>query len=409
MNILYRKLRLTACLYDLTVQYCAVRERDRCLLQDQAHWCVIDACYSAMYAHNSLWTLVKILKAFSWQQKWEEFVQTFRDLKDTLKMKLLLVLNDAAGDTKSIVSSTDQKIDEVLRLLKRRTNVEDDMNDFITSHGGIKAFVDNDDVMRYLVKKCEGLMDTAAGPGPGRSSSAPEPPPRGPQRQGSGGSMYPEPYAYGEPSYTAYGGPTTSSFRPAGSYSTPGYPGQQAQRQPSLSSRYPARQSSANTFQGPTSIAATWGTSPFANASARMSDAYGPSSNPLQSMRSAAEPQILSSVRATMRTGIASRSSEAEYLDLTGSVKPVLLQQYRNEIRFALSTDLGVILRRNEQAWTFKLRHLTNDIKVHFDHGTNKVLRAITGGPHERIKHNKLRYIWETEVSIPDSYLCVSR
>jgi hypothetical protein len=99
-----------------------------------------------------------------------------------------------------------------------------------------------------------------------------------------------------------------------------------------------------------------------------------------------------------VRATIATRPLEEDVLDYTGSVRPILLDQYRNQIQFALSTELDVMLKQNEQIWAFKLGHLTDDIKRHFDYGTNTVLRAITGGPHERIKHPKLKDIWGQEV-----------
>jgi hypothetical protein len=380
--------------------------------------------------------VVKIIKSSSWQEKLEDFAQAFSDLKNTLKMKLLLIINSLAGDTNSIVSSTDRKMDEILKLLRRRTEFEIELSEFIQNNGGIENSVTNDEFMKRLIKKFEGSVETAPGV-QNQTQTVPELPPRStyggvppPRRQGSGGSSYLEPYQYNQyhpgPSYSSPGGPpgSTAYAQDSSAYYNTAYPSYVQQR-----SSYSRPVSSSGAYAPTASFSQPWRTSmtspamppppqpnvhyPTTSSTWRQTDynnqSYAQASNqaaPRQtSFASTVSPPTSSQTttpynaqRTTMRTSIATRPPEEDVVDYTGSVKPMLLEQYRNEIKFALSTDLDTMLKRNEQIWAFKLRHLTDDLKRHFDYETNRVLRAITGGPHERIKHPKLRAIWEQEV-----------
>lgn len=352
-------------------------------------------------------------------------------------MKLLLVIHSMAGDTNSIVSATDRKIDNVLKLLRRRTDFEIELTEFIESNGGIKNSINNDEFMRRLIRKFEGSAESSAP----QSQGAPEPPPRtsyagyspfSPQRRGSAGSVY-DPSSYSQGPYqTAPGTSSAAPYAPTTPYApyapdpyTSAYSSfNYLQRRPSYS-----RPGSAPyaPYSPPTSsMASTWGSasSPPSTSAPQYTSSYPstssttwrPSTNsssaysqngPGRYSTSALDPATIPSSQATtpysaqrtaMRTSVATRPLEEDVVDVTGSVKPMLLEHYRNEIQYALMTGLNAMIRRNEQVWTFKLRHLTNDIKHHIDYGTNKMLRAITGGPHERIKHPKLRAIWEMEV-----------
>ena len=343
-------------------------------------------------------------------------------------MKLLPIINTMAGDTTLIASSTDQKIEEIIELLRRRTEFEIQLSEFIKNNGGIENAFTNDGFMKRLIKKFECSIETAPDD-QNQTQAAPELPPRStyggvltPRRQGSGGSTYPEPYQYNQhypgPSYSSPVGPRESTpytqdlstyynttyrsiLQHRSSYSRPlstfgAYAPASSVGQPSgISMTVPAMpplQPYPTTWR-PTE----YNTQPYAQASGQAA----PGQTSFTSIMPPTGSQTstpYNAQRTAMRTSIATRTPEEDVIDYTGSVKPVLLEQYRNEIEFALSTDLNDMLKQNEQIWAFKLRHLTDDINKHFNYGTTRVLKATTGGPHEQIKHPKLRVIWEQEV-----------
>lgn len=93
-------------------------------------------------------------------------------------------------------------------------------------------------------------------------------------------------------------------------------------------------------------------------------------------------------------------------------VKPALIEAYRAEITYALRTSLAEILQKNLAIWSFKLDHLTTELKAHIDKSTSIILAAIGQteggqilangkgkgkGPYMRVQDPELRRIWETE------------
>lgn len=90
--------------------------------------------------------------------------------------------------------------------------------------------------------------------------------------------------------------------------------------------------------------------------------------------------------------------AESEVVAYDGTVRPGLLEQYRYEIRLALETDLGIMIRRNEQVWEFTLHRFEAELKAHIDRGTLQVLKKLSEGPHTNITDPILRRIWEAEV-----------
>lgn len=131
--------------------------------------------------------------------------------------------------------------------------------------------------------------------------------------------------------------------------------------------------------------------------------------------------------RTSIRTSVATRPPEDEVfetapVDTTARdysytsqvqvrVKPGLIEAYRVEINYALRTDLGQMLEKNLTIWTFKLDHMTNELKAHIDKSTFLILQALTQsrhisskdegkgkeGPHSRISDPELRSIWFAE------------
>ncbi|KAF8310377.1 hypothetical protein DL93DRAFT_2084553 [Clavulina sp. PMI_390] len=403
-------------------------------------------CGNAIDVYYKSKLIVKIIKSQSWQDKLENFVQGFSNLRSTLKMKVLLVINSVAGDTNSIVSTTDRKMDQVLKLLHRKTDFEIELSEFIQSHGDIRTAMKSDDFMKLLIAKFEGSAEpgaTAGQPDMNRTSASTQDPmrasaasytPFSPRRQSSTGSAFDNSYSTGYPypppasqpysSYTA-----TPASQPWNSEAY-GYGA------PSSSWSYLQRRSSLQRASGTSSVSrasttSTWGSAPspagpstsgYSAAtpypSAPTSSATGYDTRPSSSTTTAGpgyntsyaygatRPTSASTQanvpynpqRTAMRTTVGTRAPEEDVLSPeTGVAKPVLVEQYRAQITVALSTELNVMLRRNENLWNFKLGRMTDDIKRHFDSGTNRVLRAITGGPHERLKHGKLKAIWEAE------------
>ena len=340
-------------------------------------------------------------------------------------MKLLLIVNDVAGDKNSVVSLAEKTMDEIIKLLRSRTEFELELSEFIQSNDGIKHSLGNDDFMKRLIKRFEGAVETIPD-GHNQTQTGPELPPRSnyggvppPRRQGSGGSMYPEPNQYNQyypgPPYSSSAGPSGSTLHAQDSamyYSTayPSYLQRRSSYSRPLSSfgvfaqTGPSRSASLTTSAAPPQPN---GHHPAPSNPSRPTDYNGQTSGqavPGQtSLVSTVSPLTSSQTttpyspqRTAMRTYIATRPLEEDVMDYSGSVKPMLLQQYRNEMQFTVSTHLNAMLKRNEQIWAFKLQYLIDDMKRHY--GTNNVLRGATGAPHERIRHSKLKTIWEQEV-----------
>jgi hypothetical protein len=238
-----------------------------------------------------------------------------------LKVKLLLVINALAGETNAIVTASDAKMDEILKLLRRRTNAEADLSNYIDSRGGIQTIVRDDKLMRRLVNHVEGQLDS--------DSVADE------------------------------------------SDDVPSIRGNRARlAQYSSAARY------GSTSRNPNYYSSNGGQAGFS------SYAWG--------------------------GGRSRRPTKAQGLsgDYYGYEEPgegdgsLTVQLYKEQIQSALSTDLSVVLRRNEQRWTFKLDYFSGNIMRHFDIGTDRMIKLLidADGPHTGIEHPELRAIWGREV-----------
>jgi hypothetical protein len=279
---------------------------------------------------------VKIVKAFSWQDKLEQFAQDISELKDLLKVKLLLIINALAGETNAIVTASDAKMDEILKLLRRRTNAEADLSKYIDSRGGIETIVNDDKLMYRLVSHVEGRSDS----GP---SFAPTYAPAG---YGTGRAR-----AAAYSSAAQYYGPTSMYPNPPQPTRVPPPDGLYYDAPPAIATPFPSFARVGRGSRRPT----------------RAPELYG---------------------------NLYTYNEEPA----GGGEQSLTVQLYKEEIQSALSTDLSVMLRRNEEIWTFKLDHFSGTIMRHFDVGTDRVLKAITEGPHTGIEHPELRAIWEQEV-----------
>jgi hypothetical protein len=73
-------------------------------------------------------------------------------------------------------------------------------------------------------------------------------------------------------------------------------------------------------------------------------------------------------------------------------------EEYRNEIRAAIQTDLSVRIQRNEKVWKLMLSSFETGLKARIDRGTQQVLEKLNEDPHTKITNLTLRRIWEEEV-----------
>lgn len=93
-----------------------------------------------------------------------------------------------------------------------------------------------------------------------------------------------------------------------------------------------------------------------------------------------------------------SRAAEADIVSYGGSAQAAFLEQYRDEIRTAIQTDLSVLIQRNEEGWKFTLSRFEVELKTHIDRGTQQVLEELAKGPHIKLTDPTLRHIWKEEV-----------
>lgn len=358
------------------------------------------------------------MKSVSRQAKLEDHAQAFSDLKRRLKMKLLLIINTTVAQTKLASFASESKLDDVLRLLRRRTELETGLAHFIANPGTVTKAMKDDESMRRLIRKFEAVdemapMDSASPwgspvpehhPQPARADSVPfgqsaRWPDSNPRPYGTEPYLSPfshfdmAPHPHSTPSrYMPQTTSTPARYTPLPKLSShpssvPTYPGRLPPFHPIYFPTYPGDHPSYPTFVTP---------------GAPQDNAFRPpqrrSSLPLPHTSGSTAYIFQVPKRASMRISAGMRRPYEEVLDQNGSVKPILIEQYRSEMQYALSTELQSILKKNEQVWVFKMEHFTSNLARHFDQGTQRVLAAITGGPHERIKDPELRLIWETEV-----------
>lgn len=106
------------------------------------------------------------MKSLKWQEKFEEFAESFMKLKEDLRTRILVVIHLTSLETHRVTTSTqakvdqvDVKLDDIKNLLRGRTALEKDISRFIERYGPMENFTRDDASLARLVKKVEGLGD----------------------------------------------------------------------------------------------------------------------------------------------------------------------------------------------------------------------------------------------------------
>ena len=107
--------------------------------------------------------VVRVVTSLKWQDKFEEFAETFAKLKDDLRDQVSLVIQLTTLETLSVATSTKAKVDRVAvrlsdiqALLRGRTAFEKEIAHFLESNGGAERSLNDDLFLSRLVKKAEG-------------------------------------------------------------------------------------------------------------------------------------------------------------------------------------------------------------------------------------------------------------
>ncbi|KAF8318725.1 hypothetical protein DL93DRAFT_339692 [Clavulina sp. PMI_390] len=397
----------------------------------------ISDCGNAIDLYYKSKLIVRIIKSLKWQDKFEEFSNNFTQLGESLKTRITVVIHLTVLDSHVIAVSTETKVDDVQKgmddiraLLRGRTAFEKDVMRYLEKLGGPDNVVRHDRELASLVKKVEGIetdnMADIVGDhaprvrfsyddqAPGNAYTYNYPQPEAPhgkkkgRRKDStldsvGATQNIPPVIPSDPPQGIY-----SVYRPgvAKAYSPyaakPPMSAQMGQTQV-----YP--QQPPMSFQPPGSNWQAPGMTPqtypahYMNKPSRTSQ-RGPRMHEVdmnnmtpQTGADAAYP--ISGQYPNMMTPQTQilNNSNTDVVNPDGTIRPGLLEQYRYEITFALETDLGMMLKRNEQVWEFTLMRFESEIKAHIDLGTERVLKKLSEGPWSKIDNEVLRKVWEEE------------
>jgi hypothetical protein len=106
---------------------------------------------------------VRVITSLKWQDKFEEFAETFAKLKDDLRDQVFLVIQLTTLETLSVATSTKVKVDrvdvrlsDIQALLRGRTAFEKEIAHFLDRNGGAARSLNDDLFLSRLVKKAEG-------------------------------------------------------------------------------------------------------------------------------------------------------------------------------------------------------------------------------------------------------------
>ena len=103
---------------------------------------------------------MRVITSLKWQDKFEEFAETFASLKADLHTQVLQAIHWISLETHSVVTSTNAKLDgfdvrlsDIQALLRARTAPEKEIALFLDNNGGVERSLDDDAFLRRLIKK----------------------------------------------------------------------------------------------------------------------------------------------------------------------------------------------------------------------------------------------------------------
>lgn len=109
---------------------------------------------------------MRVITSLKWQDKFEDFSESFAKLKGDLRDQVFLVIQLTGLEIHSVATSTKAKVDgidttltDVRALLRGYTAFEKDIADFLKRNGGAERSLHDDRFLSSLVKKVEGWRE----------------------------------------------------------------------------------------------------------------------------------------------------------------------------------------------------------------------------------------------------------
>ncbi|KAF8336266.1 uncharacterized protein EI90DRAFT_3045103 [Cantharellus anzutake] len=310
----------------------------------------IDDCGNMIDCYLKQKVIIRIVKSLAWQEKFESFAQMFSELKTSLNDAMLVIVHRSTRKINDRTKASDGKLDRVLVLLRKRTDLENKIARFIQRHGGIDRCLEEDSIVQGLITVSEKKITD---PFPsvdyrtepvimpyddyGRQWSRNIPTAR--FADGNGDNVY-------------------GLSQIPGEINT-GYMGYYGSRD-------------ARTWYSP---AAQTGPVPSAYPSV-----VRPVSQSEALRRPSEYPPPIPGV-----------TQPDQYVDLG------LVTQCREDIVVALNTGIGALLQNHTVIWRLKLDHQTAVITKEIRMNTSRILQKLDAGPHNRVSDPHIRTIWATE------------
>ncbi|KAF8336264.1 uncharacterized protein EI90DRAFT_3045091 [Cantharellus anzutake] len=319
----------------------------------------IDDCGNMIDCYLKQKVIVRMVKSLSWQEKFESFAQKFSELKTRLNDAIFVIIHKSTKEINERAKASDEKLDQVLGLLKKRTDLEYQMDRYIQQHGGIGRCLEDDNLIQGLIAVSERRID----------------------------DPFPSIDYQVEPAVTEH----HDRRRPTTRFVDDNYDGvydlPQTRGAGIGSRRVRTRYAQATPFPPtyPSMYQPVLQTEGF-----RQPSQYPPG----PAYPSMAQP--VSQFETTRRPleyppPIPRATQPGQYVDLG------LVTRCREEITVALNTGIDALLKNHSMIWKLKLDHQTAVITKEIRMGTSRILQKLDAGPHEGVSDPYLRAVWETE------------
>ena len=245
---------------------------------------------------------------------------------------------------------SDEKLDQVLVILKKCTDVEHKITRYIERNGGIIRCLEQDSTMQELVAISENRI----------------------------GNPLPSIF-FPTTSGVAFGGDFYRTRQPRSPVTVPPYEGNVGE--------YTSRRRRNSYNYGTQTIPPvqpTFHPGPYSNRLPYSGSYYQPLTVPYL------QPDGTSPYPPPPLNGIEENPSSSQ----------VIMAQYRREIVYALNTGVDTLLHNHTVTWRLKMDYQTTVIHKEIQLNADRIIQRMDAGPHERILDPYFREIWATEVSI---------
>ncbi len=108
--------------------------------------------------------VVQTIHIVSWQGKFENFAQKFSELKAKLNNMIFVILHRCGMEIRERVKVLDKKLDQVLAILSKCTDVECEITHYIWTQGGISRCLEQESAVRELITISENRISNPSPP-----------------------------------------------------------------------------------------------------------------------------------------------------------------------------------------------------------------------------------------------------